>query len=79
MLERTCNLLSIDIEGYDYEALKSLEFCKYRPQIIISELLPGKCTTPVIVNFLMEKGYMLYACNSSNGIFVDRCYEAQVL
>ncbi len=79
MLERKCNLLSIDIEGYDYEAIKSLDFCIHRPQIIVLELLPGRCTTPEIVKLLLEEGYMLYACNSANGIFVDRCYENEIL
>lgn len=78
MLERKCNLLSMDIEGYDYEAINSLDFRKYRPQIIILELLSGRCDTPKIVKLLLEKGYMLYACNSANGIFVDRCYENQL-
>lgn len=76
LLEEKCNLLSIDIEGYDYEALKSLDFCKYRPQVIIVELLGGAHTQDSlkIAQLLFEQGYLLYAKNQCNGIFYDQCY-----
>lgn len=78
LLERKCNLLSIDIEGYDYEALQSLNFCKHRPQVIIVELLWGGEHTKDsnrITQLLLDQGYLLYARNQCNGIFYDKCFQ----
>lgn len=73
-----CDLLSIDIEGYDLEALKSLDFLSYRPKIIIAELLPGDRYYQKIVNLLLNNGYLLCANTISNGIFIDKKYEEQL-
>lgn len=81
LLGEKCNLLSIDIEGYDYEALCSLDFGRYRPQVIIVELLWGKHhsnDSQKIAQLLLEQGYLLYARNQCNGIFVDQCVVEQL-
>ncbi len=74
-----CDLLSIDIEGYDFEALEALDFNLYRPKIIIAELngayLSKKEYYQKIVHLLYTKGYILYTHNIYNGIFVDEKYQ----
>lgn len=76
----SCDLLSIDIEGYDLQALSALNFNKYRPKIIIAELNGGYSENDKyyqqIVNLLLKNGYILYVNNLYNGIFVDGRYKA---
>lgn len=75
-----CDLLSIDIEGYDLEALKSLDFGKYRPKVIIEELnwthITGRDYYQKLVDLLIQNDYILYANNQYNGIFVDKRYAS---
>lgn len=77
--EQDCDLLSIDIEGYDLYALQTLDWEKHRPKIIIVELSWGAVGRhsyyQKIVDLLVEKGYFLYANNQYNGIFVDEGYK----
>lgn len=81
MLEREqgCDLLSIDIEGYDLMALQSLDWERHRPKMIIAELSWGaagrRSYYQQIVDLLIGKGYFLYANNQYNGIFVDEKYK----
>ncbi len=83
MLGGECDLLAIDIEGYDLEALSALDFNLYRPKIIIAELngeyLAEKEYYRKIVLLLQSKGYILYANNICNGIFVDQKYEYDLM
>jgi len=58
------DFLSIDVEGADYSVLKSNNWEKYRPQMILVELLSSdieKITEDKIYLLLKEKGYSLYA------------------
>lgn len=77
--ERDCDLLSIDIEGYDLQALQSLDWKKHRPKIIITELSWGSSGMQLyyqeIVDLLVQKDYFLYANNGYNGIFIDVKYK----
>lgn len=69
------NILSLDIEGLDFEILKSIDYERYKPCIIctetleFSENLSGKKNYDII-NFLIQKGYTLYADTHINSIFV---------
>lgn len=73
-----CDFLSIDIEGYDLEALQALDFGRYRPKIIAAELTAGYVEKydyyQGIVDLLLGRGYLLYANDEYNGIFVDGKY-----
>jgi methyltransferase, FkbM family len=68
------DLLSIDVEGLDYEILASLDLTKYRPKVICAEtLLYGKDQKGYkitdIEKLLLNKGYILYADTRVNSIF----------
>ncbi len=80
--EGMCDLLSIDIEGYDLEALSALDFQRYRPKIMIVELNAGYPEKDGyyqrIVDLLTAEGYLLYMNDRYNGIFVDRKYRHMV-
>ena len=68
------DVLSIDIEGLDFEILKSMDYTKIRPTIICTETkrydqdIPGDATPAAL--FLKEKGYMLIY-SLVNSIFID--------
>ncbi len=74
MLKDECDLLAIDLEGYDLETLESIDYNKYRPKIIVAELnytyVKKQAYYQRIVDFLINNSYVLYAANKYNGIFV---------
>ncbi len=71
------DFLTLDTEGYDETILHSINFSLFKPTIICvetatySETGEGKKEYGII-NFLKEKGYLLYADTNINSIFVDK-------
>jgi len=65
-------ILSIDIEGYDYNILADLDFDKHRPLIVMvepnEEFAPG--TIAKMMELLESKGYYLYSQTFVNLIFM---------
>ncbi len=67
-------LLTIDVEGLDFEVLKSNDWIKFRPEAVVVEtdcqtlesLLDDDCYL-----FLREKDYRLYARTGMSAIFVS--------
>ena len=69
------DLLSIDVEGWDYEILSAIDFDNTRPTIICIESISfsanGNGVKDDRINSLLsEKGYMYYADTNINSIFV---------
>jgi len=64
-------IISIDIEGHDYEVLTDLDFERFRPLILIvepsEEFAPG--TVEKMMTFMESKGYSLYSRTFVNLIF----------
>ena len=57
------DLLSIDVEGLDLEVLKSNNWIKYKPNLILVEILSSDLIHSLkspISSYLMELGYMIY-------------------
>ena len=72
------NFISLDVEGLDYEILRSMDFKKYRPEIFCVETITfteDKSETKVveIISFMESQGYFVYADTCINTIFVDKC------
>jgi hypothetical protein len=68
------DLLSIDIEGHDYEALIGLDLNKYRPSVICIEIHDFDYSNPQqneIVEYLNNNNYSLNNFAILNGFFVD--------
>lgn len=71
-------LISLDVEGIDYEILKTVNFQKYRPVIWCIETLstsqPMKkgVKDKQIIDFMLSKDYIIYADTHVNTIFMDR-------
>jgi len=69
------DLLSIDVEGLDFEIIKSLDFSKYKPKVICIEAAEyspigaGKRKSELI-NYIMDNGYYEYANTNLNAILV---------
>lgn len=70
-------ILNIDIEGMELEILKSIDFSKYRPLVIILEMIPYSTKLPVgnrnieLLDFMQNVGYAEYAFSGINSIFID--------
>lgn len=66
--------MSVDVEGLDVEVLKSNDWNKYRPLVVLVECLEFNILNPEqneLVNFLDERGYNLFA-KTVNTVFFRR-------
>ena len=73
------NFLSLDVEGFDEQILKAVNYEKYRPDVICVETIKytsdGKfIKNDTIIELLQTKGYTLYADTRINSIFVLQNY-----
>jgi FkbM family methyltransferase len=62
--KRDIHFMSIDVEGFELNVLKSNDWNKYLPNIILLEMLDCKIedvTETKIGKYLMEKGYTFFA------------------
>jgi hypothetical protein len=55
------NYMSIDIEGYDLNALESMNLDKYRPELILVEVYAENIVDAPIDQYLRSQGYTFYA------------------
>ena len=70
------NLISVDVEGLDYEILKSFDFQNIRPEVFCVETLTFTTRNDEqkrtdIIDYMLSRGYFLYADTYINSIFVD--------
>jgi len=66
------DFLSVDVEGYDFQVLNSLDFTKYQPKLILIEMHQFNVAdyhANKIVQFLIAKGYELVGFVTMNGYF----------
>lgn len=66
--ERDVDFLSIDVEGYDMEVLKSNDWNKYRPRLVCVEDGSGK----KFCDFFKNVGYKKIGNNGLNTFFSDK-------
>ncbi len=70
------DFISLDVEGMDFDILKSFDFSIYRPTVFCIETLiyvEDKTERKIteIIEFMQQQGYFVYADNYINSIFVD--------
>jgi FkbM family methyltransferase len=65
--------LSVDTQGLELAILKSIDYTRFRPEIICAEtLLTGdRAMIPEIAAFMASKGYVVRGMSFINTIFVD--------
>lgn len=72
------DFLSLDIEGLDFDVLKSIDFNAIRPKVICVETLSmdddrkKQHKENDIIDFLKDNNYFVYADTFINTIFVDK-------
>ena len=71
------NFVSIDAEGLDFEILKSFDFSVYRPEVFCVETVnytndKHQRKRMDSIEFMIEKGYLVYADTYINTLFVNR-------
>ena len=74
------DFLSIDIEGLDFSALRSNDFMKYRPKVILIEILKSsldQIAASDIYFFLTKLGYSAYAKTVNTVFFIDNNFYKQ--
>jgi len=68
------DFLSIDVEGHDFIVLKSINLEKYRPKVILIEIL-GSSLSEInnneISQYLKSYGYLVYAKAMNTVFFID--------
>lgn len=70
-------ICSIDIEGKDIDILKSIDFSRHRPLLIISEMIEYSNKIAIcdkrrdIMDVMDSVGYVEYAFTGINSIFID--------
>ena len=73
------DLMSIDIEGCNYEVLEQMNFCEFRPKVIIAELSAWgekEQKGEKIIKLLIKNNYAQISTNGNiNGIFIDKKFE----
>ena len=71
---RSFELLTIDVEGHDYEVLTSFDIEIYRPRLVVVEMhdfdVDRKQDNPVYY-YLVRRGYRLQSYAIMNGLFRD--------
>jgi FkbM family methyltransferase len=77
------DLLSLDVEGFDFEILKVFDFSLVRPKIIVAETVLHRShleqsKNSELIDFLISKNYFQYADTYINTVFVDRAYWEQI-
>ncbi len=73
------DLLSIDVEGHDFEVLRSLDFSRYRPRVVVIEMhdfaIPAASSNP-LCEFMDDQGYDIAGHLATNSYFRDRMPES---
>jgi FkbM family methyltransferase len=74
---RSPDLVSVDVEGLDFEIIKSLDLARYRPTVLCVETLTFSETREEkkireIEEYLCARGYFVYGDTYINTLFVDR-------
>lgn len=68
------NLISIDVEGLDFEIIKTIDFQQFKPEVFCIETLGfiennKEIKKQEIIDFFLEKDYFVYADSYINTVF----------
>ena len=74
------DFLNVDVEGHDINVLKSNNWSKFRPKVIIVEISarkPGQIENNDILTYLQLQGYIYYCNSPTNGFFIEEEYYSK--
>lgn len=71
------DFISVDVEGFDFDIIRSIDFSKFRPLVVCTETLGfvednKEIKKKEINDFFLEKGYFIYADTYINTIFCTK-------
>lgn len=75
------DFLTVDVEGFDLNVLKSNNWEKYRPLVILIEDIEfsfEKCSESNVYVFLKQQGYKIIAKTINTLIFVEESYKYNI-
>lgn len=79
----TIDFMNIDCEGMDFAVLKSNDWDKFRPNVLLVEVIPTNSPLKVmnhpINKYLESKGYQIFAKCFNTCIYVENNYREVVL
>ena len=65
------DFFNIDVEGFELEVLESNDWTKYRPTLIITEILNSDEENNHVFKYLESKGYKFYGKAVYSFYFID--------
>ena len=73
-VEQPIDLMSIDVEGHELDVLQSNDWARYRPRVLLVEILEFDLSRPdsnAVHNFVLERGYVLFAKTYNTVFYKD--------
>lgn len=73
------DFMSVDVEGFDLNVLKSNNWQKYRPKVIVTECFAkdfAELDKNEIYNFLKERNYTQFCNTPTNMFYIDNSFLA---
>jgi hypothetical protein len=71
----TADFMSLDVEGYEMEALKSNDWTRLRPTLLVAEI--NQYSQPLL-EYILSLGYVRIFMNHTNCIFYDALQKAKL-
>ena len=75
------DFLNVDVEGKDFEVLKSNDWSTYRPKVVLVEILPSSIEEvfkhPIFI-FMKENGYSFFAKTFNTCFFVENEFLKEI-
>lgn len=73
--DQAIDFLSIDVEGLDFQVLKSNDFDKYKPKVVLIEMLGNRMEdiqSSEISNHLNQSDYLIFGKTVNTVIFISK-------
>lgn len=82
------DVLSLDIEGYEVEAMRGLDLVRYRPRVMVIEV-DGKVQESTLDTLILRHGYVKWICHGGNLFYLadaalaaparNRVFQAEII
>lgn len=72
------DFISIDVEGLEYDVIQSIDFKKYKPKVVLIEILDldlEKVTQDVVCKYLISNGFSVYAKTVNTLFFIHESFD----